>query len=208
LDIRRFRAHRFIASLGYPGVNPPNGASAMNQAIFVKPQGAWAHGNLLIASRDAALPPYCVKCGRPADAAKLLRRRFSWHPPWVYIFVLIALLVYAILAAVLSKRTTLELPLCSAHFEKYKTLRILAAVLLLGSIPEMILAGAYLPNTYMGWGIFAGALAFVAGLVCLVMFNGVLRIARIDEHYGYFSRASAGFLVRLPPPPAGMVFPS
>jgi len=179
----------------------------MNQANFVKPQGAWAHGNLLIASRNAALPPYCVKCGRPADA-KPLRRRFSWHPPWVYIFLLIALLVYAVLAAVLSKRTTLELPLCPAHFEKYKTLRILAAVLLLGSIPEMILAGAYLPNTYMGWGIFAGALAFVAGLVCLVMFNGVLRIARIDEHYGYFSRASAGFLVRLPPPPAGMVFPS
>jgi len=171
------------------------------------PQGAWASGNLLIASRDAVLPPYCVKCGRPADA-KPLRRRFSWHPSWVYIFLLIALLVYAILAAVLSKRTTLQLPLCSAHFEKYKTLRVLAAVLLLGSIPEMILAGVWLADNYMRWGIFAGAMAFLAGLVCLVMFNGVLRINRIDEHYGYFSRASEGFLRQLPPPPAGMVLPS
>jgi len=118
------------------------------------------------------------------------------------------LLVYAILAAVLSKRTTLQLPLCTAHFEKYKTLRILAAVLLLGSIPEMILAGTSLPDTYQGWGIFAGALAFVAGLICLVVFNGVLRITRIDEHYGYFSRASQGFLMRLPAPPAGMALPS
>jgi len=179
----------------------------MNQANFVRPQGAWAHGNLLIASRDAQLPPYCVKCGRPAEATPL-RRRFSWHPTWIYVFLLIALLVYAILAATLSKRTTLHLPLCSAHFEKYKTLRILAAVLLLGAIPEMILAGTYLPGNYMGWGIFAGVLAFLAGLVCLVLFNGVLRANRIDEHYGYFSRASEGFLAHLPPPPAGMVLPS
>jgi hypothetical protein len=72
----------------------------------------------------------------------------------------------------------------------------------------MIRAGAYLPDSYMGWRIFAGALAFVAGLVCLVVFNGVLRITRIDEHYGYFSRASEGFLMHLPPPPAGMALPS
>jgi hypothetical protein len=179
-------------------MNPPN---------FVMPQGAWAHGNLLIASRDAALPSCCIKCGRPADA-KLLRRRFSWHPSWVYIFVLIGLLIYVILAAVLSKRTALQLPLCSAHFEKYKTLRILAAVLLLGAIPEMILAGAYLPENLMGWGIFAGALAFLAGLVCWIMFNGVLRVNSIDNHYGYFSKAGEGFLAQLPPPPPGMMLPS
>lgn len=171
------------------------------------PQGAWSHGNLLIASRDAVLPPFCIKCGRPADA-KLLRRRFSWHPSWVYIFVLIALLVYAILAAVLSKKTILHLPLCEAHYDKYKTLRIAAAVLLLGSIPEMILAGAYLPDNYNGWGILAGALAFLAGLVCLVLFNGVLRVNSIDNHYGYFSKASEAFLVHLPPPPPGMMLPS
>src|SRR5690242_1810179 len=140
----------------------------MNSPNFAMPQGAWARGNLLIASRDAALPPYCVKCGRPADAS-LLRRRFSWHPSWVYIFVLIALLVYAILATVLSKRTTLQLPLCSTHLEKYKMLKIAAIVLLLGSIPEMILAGSLLPESYTGWGIAAGFMALIAGLVCWIL---------------------------------------
>ena len=171
------------------------------------PHGAWASGNLLIASRDAVLPPFCVKCGRPADA-KLLRRRFSWHPRWIYIFILIALLIYAVLAAILSKRTTLQIPLCSAHYDKYKTLRIAAAVLLVGSIPEMVLAGTSLPQNYMGWGIFAGALAFLAGLVCLVLFHGVLRTNSIDDHYGYFSQASAAFLAHLPPPPPGMMLPT
>jgi hypothetical protein len=179
-------------------MNPPN---------FVMPQGAWAHGSLLIVSRDAVLPPCCVKCGRPADA-KRLRRRFSWHPPWVYVFVLIGLLIYVILAAVLSKRTVLQLPLCSTHLEKYKMLKMAAIVLLLGSIPEMILAGSLLPENYIGWGIAAGFIALIAGLMCWILFNGVLRINRIDEHYGYFSKASDGLLAHLPPPPPGMMLPS
>lgn len=207
LDNGRFLGAGARSVPGYAVVNPTDGATAMNQTNLVMPEGAWKHGKVLIASRDAVLPPYCVKCGRPADAQPL-RRRFSWHPSWIYIFLLIALLIYVILAAVLSKRTTLQLPLCAAHFEKYKTLRILAAVLLVGSIPEMILAGVYLPDHYMGWGIFAGLLAFLAGLVCWILFSGVLRINRIDEHYGYFSKACEGFLAHLPPPPAGMMLPS
>lgn len=179
----------------------------MSVPNFVMPQGAWSHGNLLIASREAVLPPFCVKCGRPADT-RLLRRRFSWHPSWVYVFILIALLIYAVLAAILSKRTVLHLPLCSAHYDKYKTLRIAAAVLLLGSIPEMIFAGTSLPDSYMGWGIFAGALAFLAGLICLVLFNSVLRVNSIDNHYGYFSKADGAFLAHLPPPPPGMMLPT
>lgn len=179
----------------------------MNSPNFVMPQGAWSRGNLLIVSRDAILPPFCIKCGRPADA-RLLRRRFSWHPAWVYIFILIALLIYVILAAVLSKKTVLHLPLCAAHYDQYKTLRTAALVLLLASIPEMILAGAYLPNNYVGLGIFAGAWAFLAGLVCLVLFNGVLRVKSIDDYYGYFSKASDAFLAHLPPMPPGMMPPS
>lgn len=179
----------------------------MSDQTFVMPQGAWSRGDLLIASPDAVLPPFCVKCGRPADT-KLLLRRFSWHPSWIYIFVLIGLLIYAILAAVLSKRTRLQLPLCSAHHDKYKTLRIAAAALLLGSIPEMIFAGVSLPDRYMGWGIFAGALAFLAGLVCWILFSNILRVDSIDNYYGYFSKASEAFLAHLPPPPPGMMLPT
>ena len=47
-------------------------------------------------------------------------------------------------------------------------------------------------------------LAFLAGLVCLVLFNGVLRVNTIDNHYGYFSKASEAFLAHLPPPPPGL----
>lgn len=160
----------------------------------------------MIASHGAILPPYCVKCGRPADLNSF-SRKFSWHPQWIYIFVLLALLLYVIIALAMSKRMTLQLPLCARHLEKYKSLRIAAAILLLGCIPEMIFAGTYLPEAYMGYGYSAGILALLAGLVCLIMSGTVLRPTFIDQNYGYFANASPSFLQFLPSAPPGMMRP-
>jgi hypothetical protein len=175
----------------------------MNTPNFGMPQGAWADGNILIVSRGAVLPPFCVKCGRPSEPERL-KKSFRWHPGWVYIFILIGILFYVILAAVLSKRMTLELPLCRQHLEKYRTLRIAAPALLLGSIAEMVGAGALLPGSYLSYGIGAGLLAFVAGIVCLVLY-GILGVNRIDQYYGYFAKSSDSFLLQLPRPPEGMM---
>jgi tetrahydromethanopterin S-methyltransferase subunit C len=125
----------------------------------------------------------------------------------VYLFILVAILVYAILAATLSKRMTLRLPLCAKHLEKYRSLKIASALLLLGCLPEMIVAGTLLPEKYMPLGIVAGLLALIAGVVCLALFNGLLQVNRIDDYYGYFSKASEGFLAHLPPAPPGMTLP-
>ena len=67
------------------------------------PFGAWASGNLMIASHGAILPPYGVKCGRPADRNSF-SKKFSWDPQRIYIFVLLALLLYVIIALAMSKR--------------------------------------------------------------------------------------------------------
>jgi hypothetical protein len=182
------------------------GDESMSSFQTFTPQGAWASGNLLIASHAAVLPPYCIKCGRPAEP-NFFSRKFSWHPQWVYIFVLLALLLYVILALAISKRMTLQLPLCRRHLEKYTSLRLAAAVLLLGCIPEMVIAGTLLPESYMGYGIGAGALALIAGLACLIMFGAVLRPTRIDQHYGFFANASPLLLQKLPPPPPGFILP-
>jgi hypothetical protein len=92
------------------------------------------------------------------------------------------------------------------NLEKYRALRFAAVVLLLGCIPEMVAAGNYLSESYMRWGIVAGLLAMVAGLVCL-MFSSLLHAKQIDRHYGYFSSASPAFLQLLPEPPPGMIIP-
>ena len=78
---------------------------------------------------------------------------------------------------------------------------------MLGCIPEMIVAGNYLPESYMGYGIAAGLLALVAGLTCLILFGALLRPTYIDQNYGYFANASPEFLGTLPRTPPGMILP-
>ena len=169
-------------------------------------QGAWASGKLLITAHDAVLPPYCIRCGRPAGA-NTFSKKFSWHPQWIYFFILFAIFIYVVVAMAMRRSVSLQIPLCDGHLEKYRALRLAAVVLLLGCIPEMILAGNYLPEQYMGWGIAAGISALVAGVVCLITFSSLLHAKRIDRQYGYFYSASPAFLQLLPQPPPGLFIP-
>lgn len=57
--------------------------------------------------QEQGLPFFCVKCGQPADLWK--RKRFAWRPTWTYwIGGVIAMMV-------MTKRMTVELPMCQAH---------------------------------------------------------------------------------------------
>jgi NADH:ubiquinone oxidoreductase subunit 6 (subunit J) len=62
---------------------------------------------------DYDLPDVCMKCGAPATVWK--PRSFAWHPPWIFVLILAGLLVYVIVALVLTKRKRLDIPLCDAH---------------------------------------------------------------------------------------------
>ena len=178
----------------------------MTSPGLTTPQGAWSFGNLLVVSRDAVLPPYCVRCGRPATAP-FLKKRFSWHPQWLYVFILFALLLYAILAGIMSKGMVLHLPLCSKHREHYNAIKLAALILLLGCIPQMIIVALYFPEKYQGPGIAAGILELLVGLVLLAVNSSMLRATFIDQQYGYFAKAGEPFLRLLPPAPPGVQRP-
>jgi rRNA maturation protein Nop10 len=84
------------------------------------------------------LPDVCARCGEEAVAAP--EKRFSWSPPWLALLILLGglgLVLYIILAASLTKRMTVPLPLCERHRTYWRNRRIfiwggLAAVVLLG----------------------------------------------------------------------------
>ncbi len=98
-------------------------------------QGAWASGRLLVATHGAVLPPYCIKCGRPTET-NIFRRKFSWHEPWLYVFILFAIVLYLVVAMFFRKHMTMEIPLCDSHLEKYKSLRWSGILLISGAVPE------------------------------------------------------------------------
>jgi hypothetical protein len=117
------------------------------------------------------LPPVCIKCGAPASVRK--NKQFSWQPQWVPILILGGLLPYIIVSMILTKRKTVETPLCEDHksywwlYPAVMTLLCLG-VLGLGFVGMIALSGG--KNGDLG-----GA---VCGLSVLVFF-GVLVVAAI-----------------------------
>jgi hypothetical protein len=65
-------------------------------------------------------------CGREATLVK--RKSFSWNPSWVWVTLLLGLLPFLIIALILTKRATVEAPLCAEH--KYHWAKRTALVLL------------------------------------------------------------------------------
>src|SRR5690348_7389389 len=81
------------------------------------------------------LPQLCMRCGEPAAFTK--RKTFSWYPAWVYLLILVHLLVFLIVALVLTKRMTVPVPLCDKHRHQFLwpvLLGVAALLLLLGTI--------------------------------------------------------------------------
>src|SRR5262245_904322 len=59
------------------------------------------------------LPELCMACGQPATTH--IRKNFAWHPPWVIILILVNIIVYAIVAMIMTKRMTVDVPVCERH---------------------------------------------------------------------------------------------
>jgi hypothetical protein len=62
---------------------------------------------------EELLPGRCMACGEKAVVRK--SKNFSWHPPWVIALIFFGLLPWAIVAIIMTKRMTVEVPLCERH---------------------------------------------------------------------------------------------
>jgi hypothetical protein len=82
-------------------------------------------------AEDGDLPPVCMRCGEPAEEYR--RKQFNWHPQWVYILLIAGLLVFVIVAVILTKWMRIRAPLCPAHTNHWlwRTLVVLLSLLLL-----------------------------------------------------------------------------
>lgn len=62
---------------------------------------------------DGGLPEVCMRCGEPSTVVK--SRKMQWCPPWVGVLLFAGALPYVIAAAILTKRTRVQVPLCDGH---------------------------------------------------------------------------------------------
>lgn len=124
------------------------------------PAGAsfWLEGKDLVIRQGAPqLPASCVKCGQPAQ--NRITSKLYWHSPWLYLAILANLLIYAVIALVVRKTITLEVPLCGEHRRQRTRLRWVTAGSLVAAVALPVALAA----------IDQGALAVTAFVVFLLV---------------------------------------
>jgi hypothetical protein len=104
----------------------------------------WREGKVLVMRKGGDLPHRCIECNEPS-AAPLRRYKLSWHSPWLYLLLLLALLLYAIVAAIVRKTAVVHVGLCELHQRRVVWGRI--AELLGGFLQPSPAAASTSPNT-------------------------------------------------------------
>ncbi len=146
-------------------------------------------------------PEVCMKCGAPSSV--VIRRTFSWYPPWVIITILAGLLIYAILAMVLTKRMTVRVPLCEEHKGHWTKRTIITLLGFLGVLIFLSLAIAasvsddVLPEVaYVCWSLTVVLL--VAWLILVVVLQqSAIRPTEITDRSITLTGVSAGYIEAL-----------
>ena len=142
------------------------------------------------------LPPFCVKCGQPATDKPVVKR-FSWHPPALYLLILFALLIYVIVALVVRKTVCIGVPLCAHHAQRRKVWVTLAWVL-----PVVGIADAFvLPRLFNmdpGWIVLLVVVFILGGLVIWAIAGNPIRPQSIDTFSAEFSGFCDAFLEQIP----------
>ena len=169
-----------VAEDGYAFPPPPNFGEV------------WQKKSTLVFNKNAVLPYRCVKCNGPADS--WLKRKLSWHHPALYFLIFAGLLVYVIIAAILSKRATVDIGICTGHRTKRRNGIIVGLLLLIGGIFVAIIgiAGEY---TFV-WII--GVLLVPVGIVWMIVAARVVVVKKIDDRFVWLNGINRDYLAALP----------
>jgi hypothetical protein len=152
----------------------------------------WRSKALLVMTKQAALPDRCIKCNAPT--AERLKRKLQWHPPALYLLILISILVYAIVAMVVRKTATVHVGLCNEHRESRKLSMIITVFLVVVAALSAI-AGVQFETP----GLVLAAVAFVLGAAIYGSIS--LRVVvptKIDEHFVWIKGVNTNYLQEFP----------
>ncbi len=153
--------------------------------------GVSRYGKDLVVGRGSQLPNFCIKCGSPAKT--LLQNKMYWHSSGLILLIFIGVLPYLIAVLILRTKMDLGLPLCTAHFEKRRSLRRVAlALLLVGSC--LLLSCFYISDSYVPAMLGVGLLCVLVAGVVREVAGSLLKSKLIDGEKGIFTGANDLFL--------------
>lgn len=186
------------AALAHAGVNwetPVKGIVLEDGYVLPPPPagGVWRDKSTLVMTKEALLPDYCVKCNAPANGLRL-KRTLSWHSPLLYLVIFFAVVIYIILAAVLSKRATVYLGLCQEHFQRRGKQIAVGWTLLAAGIIGTIAAIAY---DYPMLALL-GVVVFLFAAVWLTVVARIVNVRKIDDQLVWLRGIDSNYLSQFP----------
>jgi hypothetical protein len=162
--------------------------------------GLWRQGHLLVMHKQAPLPPICLKSGQPAT--QWLKRKMQWHEPWIVVTVVAGVLIYAILALIMTKRATLIIGLCDEWAARRRT-RILIALCVTFfaiAVGTLGIALGSQGREHEGWfGLLGLALVILIGAALYGQYAcRLIWPQRISDQYVWVNGVHPSFLDQLP----------
>ncbi len=163
-------------------------------------RGVWADGKILVMAKAAHLPHRCVKCNEPATA--WVTRQFMWHPIGWFLFVMLGLIPYQVVALIVRNTAKVALPLCKAHRDsRSKAFRINWLVGLGGF--ALCFAPAFGESLIFLFVI--GIFLIFCSLIYAAAKSPIVAPKRIDRTHAWFRNVGPAFLASLPPLPEPVV---
>jgi hypothetical protein len=163
--------------------------------------GLWRDGKLLVMHRQAALPDRCVKSNQPAHG-RCLRRKLAWHHPAIYLLILVAVLIYIIVAVALTKRATIFIGLSEEWFARRRRAILIAWGLVLSGIALMVAGVVYVDRfPPAAWLIALGPILFLVAAIWGIVRAQLVTPTRITNEHIWLKGVHPAFLAELPPLP-------
>ena len=184
------------ATTGVEAPPPPTGIVLEDGYVLPLPPAIgsiWRDKSTLVMTKDASLPDRCVKCNAPANGVRL-KRMLAWHSPVLYLVIFFAVLIYVILAAILSKRATVYIGLCNQHFQRRRKQKVIGWLLLAIGVVVPILAIAY---DYPILGLL-GFAVFLFAVIWLVVVSRVVVVKKIDDQLVWLNGINSNYLAQFP----------
>ena len=194
------------APSGNPFADNPNPyAAPQAPGGFQPPQappgpyaGLWRQGNLLVMHKLAPLPEICVKSNQ--KATRRILRNLQWHHPALALTILIGLLVYVILALILTKRASIYLPLSEEWYARRRKRIWIAWLGGLGFLLLLVVSIVLViqtENGLFGWLILVTVVGLIGMLVWGQYAIGLVHPSRITDEFIWLKGVHPDFLNRL-----------
>ena len=168
--------------------------------------GLWRDGKNLVMHKQAALPNVCVKSGVETNETGI-PRKLTWHPPWIAVTILLGLLVYVVLALILTKRAKIRIPLCKQKRSERRTRLALwwfAGLAGLAGVTGSLYLIATSSDDMAGLravGLLLSFLSVFTGLLAGQSTSRILRPTKITDTHVWLRGVHESILDRLPPMP-------